>query len=604
MQSRLRYMLVSLVFYGTLVAIAIANHFAGIGGMAMQDSGAALKRYGFYLQEVSRQSGIDFTHQKPVLDAKLSRIMPEIAAMGASVSVCDFNHDGLPDIYVCNSAVGSKNHLYENLGNGKFVDVADKLGIADVNRAGAGVSMGSIWGDYDNSGYESLLIYKWGGPPMLFHNNQGTSFTDVSKQAGLPQGIVNANSATWVDYDRDGHLDLLICGYYPENLDLWHLKNTRMMPNSFEYATNGGRKYLLRNRGNGTFEDVTKKMGIDSHRWTLACGAADLFRTGYPDLVLANDYGVTEVYQNHHGHGFTEVGKQLGIGYHPKSGMNVAFGDIYNDGRYSIYVSNISEEGQLIQHNNLWTPDSANGGPSLHYDNEAEDAGVDMGGWSFGAQFGDLNNAGALDIVLTNGFISAGSRNYWYDFGKIAGGYGSLIADANNWPPIQDMSLSGYQAKRVWINDGSGTFHDVAQAVGYTDLHDGRSLAMADFWNNGALDFAVSNQNGPLLLYKNTVDPANHWIEFQLEGTKSNRSAIGAELMLYWKNDKGQDLVQLQQVDGASGFCAQNDRRLHFGLGKNPVLEKAVIRWPIAGSTPQTLLNLTPDKLWQIKEPS
>jgi hypothetical protein len=605
MESRPLRFIVTVLFFSLLAVVGILNHRVVTPPTPNAvNCASALSRYGFCLQEVSHQSGIDFVHQAPTLDSKLSPIMPEVASMGAAVSVSDFNHSGYPSIYVCNSAVGSQNHLYLNLGNGKFRDVAPEMGVADVNKPGMGVSMGAIWGDYDNDGYEDLLIYKWGGPPILFRNEGGKKFVDVSAQAGLPREIVNANSATWVDFDGDGKLDLLIAGYYPDNLDLWHLKNTRMMPDSFEYADNGGRKWLLRNMGNGKFQDVTAQMGIDSSRWTLAVGAADLQGTGYPDLVLANDYGVTEVYQNDHGKHFTEIGKRLGIGFAPKSGMNVAFGDIINDGQYAIYVSNISAEGNLIQGNNLWVPKEGTSGANLAYTNWASSSGVFLGGWSFGAQFGDLNNDGNLDLALTNGYISANpQKTYWDDFSKITGGGASLISDAKNWPPMGNMSLSGYEQKKVWLGDGTGKFTDVAQAVGYTDTHDGRSLALADLWNTGMLDMIVANQKGPLLVYKNTVAPSNEWVELDLQGKKSNRSAIGADVTLYWKNGSGEEIEQRQEVAGASGFCAQNDRRLHFGLGKNAQIERAVIRWPVAGEAPQTVENLSPDKLFHIQEP-
>ena len=146
--------------------------------------------------------------------------------------------------------------------------------VADLNQAGTGVSMGSIWGDYDNDGYEDLLVYKY-GRPELFHNEQGGGFTPVTAQARLPSWV-NANSAVWLDYDRDGLLDLFLAGYWSEAVDLWHLETTRIMPESFEYAENGGRNYLLHNRGNGTFEDVTAALGITTRRWTLAVAAADL----------------------------------------------------------------------------------------------------------------------------------------------------------------------------------------------------------------------------------------------------------------------------------------------------------------------------------------
>ena len=145
--------------------------------------------------------------------------------------------------------------------------------------------------------------------------------------------------------------------------------------------------------------------------------------------------------------------------------------------------------------------------------------GVELGGWSFGAQFGDLNNDGALDLFLTNGYVSLDrKRNYWYDFSKVAGGNSTIIGDAKDWPSMDGRSLSGYQQKHVWLNDGAGKFVDVAQSVGVTDTHDGRSVALADLWNRGVLDVIVANQRGPLLLYKNTVVP-------RINGSSSNWKA-------------------------------------------------------------------------------
>ncbi len=554
------------------------------------DTRAALARHGFYLQEVSRQAGIDFVHQAPTFDSKLQGIMPEVTSMGAAVSIVDFDRDGWPDIYVTNSGEGSKNHLYRNQHDGTFKDVAEQMGIADVNQPGTGVSMGAVWGDYDNDGYEDLFLYKY-GRPELFHNDAGHGFTRVTDQAGLPKWI-NANTAIWFDYDGDGLLDLFIGGYFSEDLDLWHLSTTKVMPDSFEYARNGGRKYLFHNLGNGRFEEVSKQLGIDSNRWALAASAADLQGTGHPDLFIANDYGISELYVND-GKRFHEVGAEAGVGFAPKSGMNVAYGDILNQGKYSIYVSNISEDGILIQGNNLWMPQD---GANLKFDNLARDLGVELGGWSFGAQFGDLNNDGNLDLYLTNGYISLDrNRSYWYDFSHVAGGNSNIIGDAKNWPAFDGRSLSGYQQKHVWLNDGAGKFVDVAQAVGVTDTYDGRAVAFADLWNRGVLDVIVANQRGPLLIYKNTVTPENKWIEFALEGTASNRSAIGARVTVFWNGQR-----QAQEVSGGSGFAAQNDRRLHFGLGKDPKIEKVEIRWP-SGKL-QEVDNPVPGQLYKVKE--
>ena len=297
---------------------------------------------------------MDFVHQAPVFDPQLSHIMPQVASTGASVAVADFDRDGWQDFYLTNSADNSQNRLYRNTGDGRFIDVAAQLGVAEVNRSGTGVSMGAVWGDYDNDGYEDLLVYKY-GRPLLFHNEGGKGFVEVGERAGLPASV-NANSATWLDYDRDGRLDLFIAGYWGDGVNLWRLETTRIMPESFEYANNGGRKYLLRNQGDGTFRDVTLAMGITSRRWTLAVAAADLRGTGYPDLFFANDYGVSEFYANEGGTRFVDVAETTGVGRTPKSGMNASFGDIFNDGRLAIYKANISEPGVLVQGNDLWVP--------------------------------------------------------------------------------------------------------------------------------------------------------------------------------------------------------------------------------------------------------
>ena len=518
--------------------------------------------------------------------------MPQVASMGAAVAVSDFDRDGWQDFYVTNSREGSLNRLYRNQGDGTFKDVAPAMGLADVNRRETGVSMGAVWGDYDNDGWEDLFLYRY-GQPQLFRNDGGRRF--VAAGTGLPSRV-NANAATWLDYDRDGRLDLFIAGYWPDGVDLWQLQTTRIMPESFEYADNGGRKYLLRNRGDGAFEDVTAAAGINSRRWTLAVIAADLLGTGYPDLFLSNDYGVSELFANQSGKRFEDVASETGVGRAPKSGMNASIGDVFNDGRLAIYKTNISEQGQLVQGNDLWVPKSGGSGRP-EFENMATAVGVHDGGWSWGAQFGDLNNDGAQDIYLVNGYISAGERSsYWYDFSVIAVGHSSIIGDAANWPPMKGRSLSGYQRKRVWINDGFGNFTDVAQAIGVTDTNDGRAVALADLRNTGALDVIVANQRGPLLIYENHVAPGRHWIQFELEGAAGTRSAIGARVEVHWNGH-----VQAQEVSAATGFSAQNQRPLHYGLGPARTVDRVVIRWPSGVS--QTIANPAIDMRHHVKQP-
>ncbi|MGE3468258.1 MAG: CRTAC1 family protein [Pyrinomonadaceae bacterium] len=561
-----------LIFFLGLLAVPFALQRAYEPDVKTADTADALRSYGFYLEDVAARSGVNFRHQSPRLDPKLENIMPIIASMGAAVSIVDYDRDGWNDIYLTNSGEGSKNALYRNQKDGTFTDVAESVGLADVNQPGTGVSMGTVWGDYDNDGFEDVFLYKW-GKPELFHNDAGRGFTRVSDGSGLPEWA-NANTAIWLDYDRDGKIDLFVGGYFPESLNLWQVENTRIMPESFEYAKNGGRKYLFRNLGGGKFEEVSRKLGIDSNRWALAAGAADIRGTGYPDLFIANDYGVSELYLNEKGQRFVEAGEATGVGFAPKSGMNASFGDVLNQGKFSIYVSNISEPGILLQGNNLWMqkPDSG----ELKFENQASSFGVEFGGWSWGAQFADLNNDGNQDLFLTNGYISGDQTdNYWYDYSKITVGNNSIISDAGNWAPIGERSLAGFQAKKVWLNDGAGRFNDVAMAVGVDQTFDGRSVAVADLWNRGVLDVVVANQNGPVLVLKNNGEPTNNWIGFDLEGTVSNRSAIGAQVRVFWNGQQ-----QVQEILGGIGFCSQNQRRLQFGIGKTTSVDKVEIRWP------------------------
>ncbi|MCL6523550.1 MAG: CRTAC1 family protein [Thermoflavifilum sp.] len=557
----------------------------------------ALKEFGFYLQPITQQAGINFRHQSPVLDAQLKHIEAQIASMGASVSVVDFDQDGWDDLYFTNSRQGSQNALYRNLHNGKFENVAAQVGLANLNDSTTGVSMGAVWGDYDNDGYPDVLIYKW-GKPELFHNDHGKRFVNVTDSSGLPKWV-NANCAIWLDFNNDGLLDLFIGGYYSEKLNLFHTHTTKVMPESFRYANNGGRKYLLENMGNGKFKDVTEQYGLNSTRWVLAAGAADVNGDGYPDLFIADDYNVNELYINDHGKRFIEVGRQAGIGNIPKSGMCVTFGDINNTGKIGIYNTTITEKGVLVQSNNYWQPTDASSSSSSsypHYVNLAQLAGIDDAGWSYGSQFGDLNNDGYQDLYVTNGYISGRKgTSYWYDYAKITSGNKAIIEDARNWPPMNGESQSGYEQDKVWLNTGKGSFTDVSQEVCPYMTYDGRAVALADLWNNGRLDVVVANQNNVPVLFKNESGNHNHWIEFDLHGTVSNADAVGAKVLLEWNG-----MQQIQVVTDGIGFSSQNSHRIHFGLGKSTRVDRVEIFWPSGKRT--ILTDLQADKLYKIVE--
>jgi hypothetical protein len=552
----------------------------------------AMEYFGFYLEEVHQPSGVDFVHQTPQLDSKLDHILPTIASTGASVAISDFNNDGWNDVFLTSSKYGANNALFKNLGNGKFQDVALEMGVGNINKEGSGVSMGGVWADINNDGFEDLFVYKW-GKPQLFLNVRGERFEDISDKAGMPKWV-NSNSAIWVDYNNDGWIDLLIGGYYKESIDLWNLENTLIMPESFEYANNGGRNYLLENQGDNTFADVTHSKGLLSTKWTLALGAVDFDNNGYQDLFIANDYSVDELYMNFGDEGFTEIGRQARIGYAPKSGMNVSIADVKNDGKFSIYVSNITEMGILLQGNNLWQPSVD--GAKIQFSNNAGSLGIELGGWSYGAQFGDLNNDGFQDLYLANGYISAAKNNsYWYDYSKVTGGNKAIISDALNWPAMKGRSQSGYQQNKVWINGEGGIFADVTEYVSNSPPYDSRAVGMVDLWNRGVLDVIVANQKREVSIFKNHQPGVNNWIAFKLEGTVSNRSAIGAKVTLIWDGQS-----QSQVVSGGMGFCSQNQRALHFGIGQSATVDKILIDWP--SGIKQSLPGMPIKTLHKIKE--
>ena len=604
-RQRIAWFVWTILLVSSLVALRVLNSRATASAHE-GTAGAADSRFGFRLEESAKKLGVDFVHQGPTFDARLAHIMPQVAAMGAAVAVADFDRDGWQDFYVTNSGEGSLNRLYRNQGNGTFTDVAAQMGVADVNQRATGVSMGTVWGDYDNDGWDDLFLYRY-GVPELFRNDEGRRFVAVGKQAGLP-AWVNANSATWLDYDRDGRLDLFLAGYWPDNVDLWKLETTKIMPESFEYATNGGRKYLLRNRGDGTFEDKAEAIGYQEPPLDARADCRRPPGHGLSGSVPVERLRRLRTVCQSRGQGLRGRGGGHGrraISEERDECVASATSSTTDDSRSTRRTS--PSRAHWSRAMICGCPKSKPGGAStsLEYDNLASSMGIDYGGWSWGAQFGDLNNDGTQDLYLVNGYVSAGERtSYWYDFAVIAVGHSQIIGDAANWPPMKGRSLSGYQRKRVWINDGLGRFTDVAQVVGARDTYDGRAVALADLGNRGVLDVIVANQRGPLLIYKNTVEPGRHWIQFELEGLArsassgqaSNRSAFGARVELHWK-----DRLQVQEVSAATGFSAQNQRRVHYGLGDATTVDRVVIRWP--SGKQQTIEHPQVDRLHHVKEP-
>ena len=272
---------------------------------------------------------------------------------------------------------------------------------------------------------------------------------------------MNANSATWLDYDRDGRLDLFLAGYWPDDVNLWKLETTRIMPESFEYANNGGRKYLLHNRGDGTFEDVTAALGITQPALDAGGGRRrSAAAPAIPDLFLANDYGVSELFANRERQSASWTWPQTtGVGRTPKSGMNASFGDVFNDGRLAIYKTNISEPGVLVQGNDLWVPEDAG-----RRCRTLREPGVEPGRRSRRLELGravrrseQRRHAGSVSGQRLH--LGRRAQQLLVRLRGDCRRAQQIIGDAANWPAMKGRSLSGYQRKRVWINDGARPLH-------------------------------------------------------------------------------------------------------------------------------------------------
>ena len=520
-------------------------------------------------EEVAQKAGAVFSHARAQFDPKAKALMPWLTAGGAGVAVGDYDNDGLDDIYVVTSLKDAPNALFHNKGNFQFEDVASKLGLADVNKAGTGTSAHAVWFDYDGDGWSDLLLLRF-GQLSLFHNLEGRAFEEKSKESGLAR-LLNSMAAVAFDYDRDGDLDLYIGGYFPEK-DFNHLPDTKVLFDSWETAKNGGPNYLFRNNGNGTFTEVTEAAGVQDFGWSMAVGHGDLDNDGWQDLYIANDFGPDTVFRNLGNGKFANV-TQSTIGVDTNKGMNAEIGDYNNDGLLDIYVTNMTEP-YLHECNMLW---ENHGG--FKFSDVATEVGACDTGWGWGAKFFDADNDGLQDLYVANGFISDGPEDYMHKLLDFVFQEGIDLRDATKWPDMNGYSMAGHE-RDFFLHQKFGSFVNEAAQAGVDDLGDGRGVAIADFDRDGRVDFLVTNVAGPLRVYRNVTEPgASHWIGFVLRQDaakhKGNQYAVGARVTLETDSEK-----MLREVAVGNGFNSQSMLGLHFGLGHADKIAKASVTWP------------------------
>jgi hypothetical protein len=510
--------------------------------------------------------------------------MAGYTALGASAAVADFDGDGYDDVFMTDSAANGKNRLYRNNHNLTFTDIAEQAGVANGNDV-QNASAAALWLDFNNDGRPDLFVVRF-GHSQLFENLGNSKFREVTKQAGLDR-YMNAITAIAFDYDHDGYVDLFVGSYF-QPVNLFNPDTPRFFPESFETANNGGGVAVFHNNGNGSFTDVTEKVGLKQSGWILSLGHGDADNDGWDDLYVAADFGTDRFFHNNGNGSFTDI-TETAIGIDTKKGMNCDFGDFDGDGLLDIYVTNITDdymrEGNFLWHNN----------GNLTFTDVARETGTYDTGWGWGAKFLDYDNDGWLDLYVQNGWVSAGKESYVPDIFAMITKPKIDLADARNWPVMGDKSLSGYQKKRLFHNDRGLLFHDEAPRHGLDSDRDGRGIAVADFDNDGRLDIMAANANAAPILYHNEMLAGPHWVQLLLEGTRSNRGAVGAQVRI-----AAGGLRRLSFVNGGNSFAGQSMARVHFGLGTAAFLDSVEIRWP--SGRIETLHGLAVDRLWKIRE--
>ncbi len=527
----------------------------GIAGLA---SASALPRLdawapasptaGFRLLDVTSQAGVQFHHNSGAYGGKL---LPE--TLGSGCAFLDYDGDGWQDIILINGMdwPGHKRQrttlrLYRNNRDGTFSDVTRRAGL-DIEMYGMGVAVG----DYNNDGFPDILV-TCVGQNRLFRNTGKGTFVDVTRSSGLAGRQAFSTSALWFDFDRDGLLDLFVCNYVkwsPEH-DVFCSLDAKHKSYCTPEAYRGETCWLFRNRGDGTFEDVTAKSGIfDSSSKSLGAAILDYDHDGWPDLLVANDTQPNKLYRNMHDGTFKDVAVEAGIAFSAegkaRAGMGVDVADFNNSGTAGVAITNFDNEMTGLYR--------ALGNGT--YEDISMQAGIgpaSKNSLGFGCAFLDGNLDGALDLLVANGHIDETVRN-------IRGNVGYA------------------QPPQFFLNDGKGKFRDVASELGteFSQPKVGRGLAYGDFDRDGDLDILMTTNNGPAFLFRNDQSSGNKSIRFRLVGTKSNRDAIGATVRIFHGG-----AAQLRLVKSGSSYLSQSELPVTFGLGQQGKIERVVIDWP------------------------
>ncbi|HEX2163478.1 MAG TPA: CRTAC1 family protein, partial [Thermoanaerobaculia bacterium] len=508
--------------------------------------------------------GVARPHRNRSFDNPYARVMEGYTALGAAAAVADYDRDGDDDLFVTDSAEDGQNLLYRNRGDGTFEEVARAAGLGSGNDA-ANASADGLWLDHDGDGDEDLFVVRF-GRSLLYRNRGDGTFEEITTAAGLG-AYANSIAAVAFDHDLDGDLDLFVGNYFAP-VNLFDPDTPRFFPESFETAANGGGVTLWRNDG-GRFVDATAAAGLAGYSgWTLDLGHADLDLDGDGDLYVAADFGPDKLFRNR-GDGTFEDASERALGVDTKKGMNAEWADFDGDGRFDVYVTNITDE-YMREGNFLWKNDGDG-----TFTDVARETGTWDTGWGWGGKFFDFDDDGWLDLYVANGWVSAGSESYVLDIFELIVRPDVDLADARNWPPMGDKSLSGYQRNRLFRNLGGTLFEEVGAAHGVDSLRDGRGVAVADFDGDGRLDLFVANAGAEPHLFRNVHPTPGGWLDLDLVGTRSNRQAIGARVAV-----TAGGRIRWSFVDGGNGFAAQSSRRLHFGLGDAERVERVEVIWP------------------------